>query len=105
MARRSLNRAQLARACLLFVGAAGVAMTVSQDGHGVGILAGAGSALFVLLRRRTFASRHPLGPLQRLTATVGGVWLLTTLAWAGWVRLRVELLIATPNVGDTPSVG
>lgn len=79
IARRALRRTQLSWACLLLVGAAGVAMTAAQDGHGVGILAGAGSALLVLLRRRTLASRHHLGRLQRLTATVAGVWLLTDM--------------------------
>lgn len=49
VARHSLSRSVLSRACLLLVGAAGVTMTVRQDGHGLGILAGAAVASLTLL--------------------------------------------------------
>lgn len=51
-ARRALSPTGLTRACLLFVVAEGVTMTTQQDGHGIGIIAGAGIASLILLRRR-----------------------------------------------------
>jgi len=55
--RRALSPTALARACLPFVGAAGVIMAADQDGHGLGILAGAAITSLTLLRRR--ARRNP----------------------------------------------
>lgn len=57
MARRGLSPTGLTRACLVFVGAAGVAMTLRHDGHGVGLLAGATTASLMLLCRRTVSAR------------------------------------------------
>lgn len=75
-------------------------MSADQDGHGLGILIGVGVALLVLLRRWARAARHPRRPLRRVTATVAGVWLRTTLTWVCWVRLLgVDLIVATPNGG------
>jgi len=45
------------RGCLLLVGAAGVTMSAQQDGHGLGILFGAGIASLILLRRRALTAR------------------------------------------------
>ncbi|MDQ2729023.1 MAG: rhomboid family intramembrane serine protease [Actinomycetota bacterium] len=56
-ARRALTPSGLTRACLLLVGASGVTMTAQQDGHGLGIIAGAGVASLVLLRRHVLAAR------------------------------------------------
>lgn len=50
VARRALRPTALNRACLLTVGAAGVAMIGQHDGHGFGIIAGAGAAALALLR-------------------------------------------------------
>ena len=98
--RHVLSPTQFTRACLLLDGAAGVLMTADQDGHGLGILIGVGVALLVLLRRWARAARHPRRPLRRVTATVAGVWLRTTLTWVCWVRLLgVDLIVATPNGG------
>lgn len=55
--RRALSPTALAWACLPFVAAAGVIMAADQDGHGLGILAGAAIASLTLLRRR--ARRNP----------------------------------------------
>ncbi len=57
ISRRALSPTGLTRACLLLVGAAGVTMTAQQDGHGLGILAGAGIASLILLRRRVLTAR------------------------------------------------
>jgi hypothetical protein len=57
IAQRALSPTALTRACLLLVGAAGVTMTAQQDGHGLGILAGAGIASLILLRRRALTAR------------------------------------------------
>lgn len=53
IARRALGAAVFARACLVFVVAAGVAMALQPDGHGVGIVAGAVTASLILLRRQS----------------------------------------------------
>jgi len=55
IARRALSPTGLTRACLLIVGVAGVTMTAQQDGHGLGIIAGASVAALALLRRRALA--------------------------------------------------
>ncbi len=55
IARRALNPTGLTRACLLIVGAAGLTMTAQQDGHGLGVIAGASVAGLALLRRRALA--------------------------------------------------
>lgn len=56
LARRALTPIGTSRACVLFVGAAGVTMTAQQDGHGLGILTGATLASLSLLRRHL---HHP----------------------------------------------
>ncbi len=57
VARRALSPTRLTQACLLLVDAAGVTMAAAQDGHGLGILTGAGIASLALLRRRTLSAR------------------------------------------------
>ncbi len=57
--RRALSPTTMSRACLVLVGLAGVIMTTEQDGHGIGIAAGAAVALLTRLRRRPVAAAHP----------------------------------------------
>ena len=57
IARRALTPTGVTRACLLLVGAAGVTMTAQQDGHGLGIIAGAAIASLILLRRHALTAR------------------------------------------------
>jgi membrane associated rhomboid family serine protease len=52
VARRTLNPATVARACLAVVLAGGVVMTGAQDGHGTGILAGIAATSLLLARRQ-----------------------------------------------------
>jgi membrane associated rhomboid family serine protease len=51
VARRAVHPAAVSRACLVVVSVAGVLMTMAQDGHGTGILAGLAVASLVLARR------------------------------------------------------
>lgn len=56
VARRALSPTTVSRACLVLVGVAGVIMTSEQDGHGIGIIAGAGVVMLTRLRRRPVAA-------------------------------------------------
>ncbi len=59
IARRALGPTTMSHACLVIVGVAGLIMTTEQDGHGIGIIAGAAVALLTRLRRRPVAAAHP----------------------------------------------
>jgi len=51
-ARRAVNKMTLARACLIVVAAGGAAMSLAQDGHGTGMVAGIAMAGIVVAHRR-----------------------------------------------------
>jgi hypothetical protein len=98
VARRAVRPATLSRACLVVVSVAGVLMTVAQDGHGTGILAGLAAASVVLARRQLLnladGSRRTAQGGQVGVAVVS-VWALSLLAWVAWVRLLgVDLVVA-----------
>ena len=98
VARRAVRPATLSRACLVVVSVAGVLMTVAQDGHGTGILAGLTAASVVLARRwlldRADGSRR-IARVGQVGVAVVSVWALSLLAWVAWVRLLgVDLLVA-----------
>lgn len=98
VARRAVQPAALSRACLVVVSVAGVLMTVAQDGHGTGILAGLAAASVVLARRwlldRADGSRR-IARGGQVGVAVVSVWALSLLTWLAWVRLLgVDLLVA-----------
>lgn len=98
VARRAVQPAALSRACLVVVSVAGVLMTVAQDGHGTGILAGLAAASVVLARRwlldRADGSRR-IAQGGQVGVAVVSVWALGLLTWLAWVRLLgVDLLVA-----------
>ncbi|MDQ6798774.1 MAG: rhomboid family intramembrane serine protease [Actinomycetota bacterium] len=51
-ARRAMNPTTLARACLIVVAAGGALMSLAQDGHGTGMVAGIAIAAIVVAHRR-----------------------------------------------------
>jgi len=98
VARRAVQPAALSRACLVVVSVAGVLMTVVQDGHGTGILAGLAVASLVLARRwlldRADGSRR-IAQGGQVGVAVVSVWALSLLTWLAWVRLLgVDLVVA-----------
>jgi membrane associated rhomboid family serine protease len=98
VARRAVRPDTLSRACLVVVSVAGVLMTVAQDGHGTGILAGLAVASLVLARRwlldRADGSRR-IARVIEVGVAVVSVWALSLLAWVAWVPLLgVDLVVA-----------
>ncbi|MEA2842401.1 MAG: hypothetical protein QOJ69_72 [Actinomycetota bacterium] len=55
-ARRAVNPTTLARACLIVVAAGGALMSLAQDGHGTGMVAGIAMAGIVVAHRRVLAA-------------------------------------------------
>ncbi|MDQ6796856.1 MAG: hypothetical protein M3011_02315, partial [Actinomycetota bacterium] len=55
-ARRAVNPMTLARACLIVVAIGGVLMSLAQDGHGTGMVAGIAMAAAVVAHRRLSAA-------------------------------------------------
>jgi hypothetical protein len=95
VARRAVRPATLSRACLVVVTVAGVLMTVAQDGHGTGILAGLAAASVVLARRWLLDRADGSRRIARVGLAVISVWALSLLAWVVWVRLLgVDLVVA-----------
>jgi Family of unknown function (DUF6069)/Rhomboid family len=95
VARRAVRPAALSRACLVVVLVAGVVMTVAQDGHGTGILAGLAAASLVLARRWLLDRADGSRRIAQGGLAVVGVWALSQLAWLAWVRLLgVDLVVA-----------
>lgn len=95
VARRAVRPATLSRACLVVVSVSGVLMTMVQDGHGTGILAGLAAASVVLARRRLLDRANGSRRIARVGLAVVSVWALSLLAWVAWVRLLgVDLLVA-----------
>jgi len=95
VARRAVRPAALSRACLVVVLVAGVLMTVAQDGHGIGILAGLAAATLVLVRRSLLDRADSTWRVAQLGQAVVSVWALSLLAWVAWVDLLgVDLVVA-----------
>ena len=94
VARRAVRPATLSRACLVVVSFAGVLMTVAQDGHGTGILAGLAAASVVLARRWLLDRADGSRRIARVGLAVVSVWALSLLAWLAWVHLLgVDLVV------------
>jgi hypothetical protein len=108
VARRAVRPATLSRACLVVVSVAGVLMTVAQDGHGTGILAGLAAASVVLARRwlldRADGSRR-IARVGQVGVAVVSVWALSLLAWVAWVRLLGVDLVVTSSGNSRAEVG
>jgi membrane associated rhomboid family serine protease len=108
VARRAVQPAALSRACLVVVLVAGVVMTVVQDGHGTGILAGLAVASLVLARRwlldRADGSRR-IAQGGQVGVAVVCVWALSLLTWLAWVRLLGVDLVVTSSGNRHAEVG
>jgi Rhomboid family len=108
VARRAVQPAALSRACLVMVLVAGVVMTVAQDGHGTGILAGLAAASVVLARRwlldRANGSRS-IAQGGQVGLAVVSVLALSLLAWVAWVRLLGVDLVVTGHGNRHVEVG
>ena len=108
VARRAVRPSILSRACLVVVSVAGVLMTVAQDGHGTGILAGLAAASVVLARRwlldRADGSRSIAQGVEVGIAVVS-VLALSLLTWVAWVRLLGVDLVVTGRGNRPAEVG
>jgi hypothetical protein len=108
VARRTVRPAILSRACLVVVSVAGVLMTVAQDGHGTGILAGLAAASVVLARRwlldRAGGSRH-IAQGGQVGVAIVSVLALSLLTWLAWVRLLGVDLVVTSRGNTRVEVG
>jgi membrane associated rhomboid family serine protease len=108
VARRAVRPSILSRACLVVVSVAGVLMTVAQDGHGTGILAGLAAASVVLARRwlldRADGSRSIAQGVEVGIAVVS-VLALSLLTWVAWVRLLGVDLVVTGRGNSRAEVG
>lgn len=98
VARRALHTVVLSRACLVVVAGGGVLMTVAQDGHGTGILAGLATASLILIRR-WLLERYDGSRVAHALLAVASVWVLAWVAWLAWVRLLGVDLVVAGNPG------
>jgi membrane associated rhomboid family serine protease len=97
-ARRAVGPLILARTSLLVAIAAGFAMTIARDDHGVGLAVGGTLAAVVLARRRVLSRPAPSRRRQTAVA-VPGVVAAAWLTWLGWVELLGVPLVARPPHG------
>lgn len=105
LARRVLQPATVNRTVLAVAGVGGLVMAGEEDGHGIGILAGATIAALVLARRRLLT--RPDASVSRSWVTVAtavpATAALSVATWVAWTHL-VGVLLAVARPGRGPSV-